>query len=67
MLLKHVYMGWKLQGTLKLDISFSLEHLFISVAIFTQVASAPLICPEISCGEYMSCSAIYSNPDAISR
>ena len=42
MLLKNVYMGWKFQRTLKLDISFSLEHFFISVAIFTQVASAPL-------------------------
>ena len=42
MLLKHVYMGWKFQKTLKLEISFSLEHFFISVAIFTQVASAPL-------------------------
>ena len=27
-----------------MDISFSLEHFFISVAIFTQVASAPLSC-----------------------
>ena len=43
MLLKHVYMGWKFQRTLKLDISFSLEYFFISVAIFTQVASASLI------------------------
>ena len=43
MLLKHVYMGWKVQRTLKLDISFILENFFISVAIFTQVASAPLI------------------------
>ena len=43
MLLKHVYMGWKFQRTLKLDISFSLEHFFIPVAIFTQVASAPLM------------------------
>ena len=42
MLLKHVYMGWKFQRTLKLDISFTLEHFFISVAIFTQVASASL-------------------------
>ena len=42
MLLKHVYMGWKFQRTLKLNISFSPEHFFISVAIFTQVASAPL-------------------------
>ena len=42
MLLKHVYMGWKFQRTLKLYISFCLEHFFISVAIFTQVASAPL-------------------------
>ena len=42
MLLKHVYMGWKFQRTLKLDISFSLEHFFISVAIFTQVRSGPL-------------------------
>ena len=30
------------QGTLKLEISFSLEHFFMSVAIFTQVALAPL-------------------------
>ena len=36
-------MGWKFQRTLKLDISFSLEYFFISVAIFTQVASASLI------------------------
>ena len=43
MLLKHVYMGWKFQRTLKLDISFSLEHFFISVAIFTKVVSAPLV------------------------
>ena len=35
-------MGWKFQRTLKLAISFSLEHFFISVAIFTQVASASL-------------------------
>ena len=42
MLLKRVYMGWKFQRTLKVDFSFSLEHFFISVAIFTQVASAPL-------------------------
>ena len=42
MLLKHVYMGGKFQRTLKLDISLSLEHFFISVPIFTQVASAPL-------------------------
>ena len=47
MLLKHVYMGWKFQRTLKLDISFSLEHFFISVAIFTQVAFAPLTKKEI--------------------
>ena len=39
MLLKHGFIGWKFQRTLKLDISFSLEHFFISVAIFTQVAS----------------------------
>ena len=44
MLLKHVYMGLKFQRTLKLDISLSLEHFFISVANFTQVASAPLKC-----------------------
>ena len=43
MLLKHIYMGWKLQRTLKLDISLSLEHFFISVAIFTQVALVSLI------------------------
>ena len=36
-------MGQKLQRTLKLDISFSLEHFSISLAIFTQIASAPLI------------------------
>ena len=42
MMLKHAYMGWKFQRILKLDISFSLENFFISVAIFTQVASAPL-------------------------
>ena len=42
MLLKYVYMGWKFQRTLKLDISFSLEHFFISVANFRQVASSPL-------------------------
>ena len=42
MLLKYVYMSWKFQRTLKLDISFSLEHFFISVANFRQVASAPL-------------------------
>ena len=35
-------MDCKFQRTLKLDISFSLEHFFISVAIFTQVASASL-------------------------
>ena len=41
--LKHVYMGWKFQTTLKLDIFFlSLEHFFISVAIFKQVATASL-------------------------
>ena len=43
MLLKHVYMGWKFQKTLKLEISFSLEHFFISVAIFTQVTSASFV------------------------
>ena len=43
MLLKHVYMDWKFQRILEFDISFSLEHFFISVAIFTQVASAPLM------------------------
>ena len=43
MLLKQVYMGWKFQRTLELDVSFSLEYFFISVAIFTQVASAPLM------------------------
>ena len=37
MLLKQVYMGH-----LKLVNSFSVEHFFISVAIFTQVASVPL-------------------------
>ena len=42
MLLKHVYMGCEFQRTLKLDISFSLEHFFISVAVFTHVASASL-------------------------
>ena len=55
MLLKHAYMGWKFQRTLKLVTcwkfqrtlklvtSFSLEHFFhLCVAIFTQVASAPL-------------------------
>ena len=42
MLLKHVYMNWEFQRKLKLDISFSLEYFFISVATFTQVASAPL-------------------------
>ena len=42
MLVTHVYMGWKFQRTLKLDISYSLEHFFIPVAIFTQVASAQL-------------------------
>ena len=40
--LKHVYMDWKFQRTFEFDISFSLEHFFISVAIFSQVASAPL-------------------------
>ena len=35
--------GLNIQRTLKLDIFLSLEHFFISVAIFTQVASAPLI------------------------
>ena len=43
MMLKHAYKGWKFQRTLELDISLSLERFFISVAIFTQVASAPLI------------------------
>ena len=42
MLLKHAYMGWKFQRTLKLSMSFSLEHFLISVAISTQVASVPL-------------------------
>ena len=42
MLLKHVYMGHKFQRTLKLSMSFSLKHFFISVAIITQVASALL-------------------------
>ena len=42
MLLRHVYMGWKFQRTLKLGICFSLEHFFIAVAISTQVASASL-------------------------
>ena len=35
-------MGWKFQTKLKLDISFSLEYFFISVAIFTEVDSVPL-------------------------
>ena len=35
-------MGQKFQRTLKLSMSFSLKHFFISVAIFTQVVSAPL-------------------------
>ena len=42
-MLKHVYMGQKFQRILKLDIPFSLKHFFFSVAIFTQVASAPLM------------------------
>ena len=37
MLLKHIYMGWKFQRTLKLDISFSLEHFFMSAAILPQL------------------------------
>ena len=37
MLLKHIYMGWKFQRTLKLDMSFSLEHFSISVAILPQL------------------------------
>ena len=44
-------MDWKFQTTLKLDICFSLEHYFISVAIFTQVASAPLKSLKIICEE----------------
>ena len=43
MLLKHVYMGYKFQRIFKLSISFSLKHFFISVAISTQAASAPLM------------------------
>ena len=45
MLLKHVYMGLKVQKTFKLSMSFSLKLFFflISVAIPTQVASTPLI------------------------
>ena len=43
MMLKHVYMGQKFQRIFKLDIPFSLKHFFFSVAIFTQVASAPLM------------------------
>ena len=42
MLPRHVYVGWKFQRTLKLGMSFSLEHFFIAVAISTKVASAPL-------------------------
>ena len=42
MLVKHVYMGQKFQRTLKLSMSFSLKHIFISAEILTQVASAPL-------------------------
>ena len=42
MLLKHVYMGSKFWRTLKLGMSFSLEHFFIALPISTQVASVPL-------------------------
>ena len=49
MLLKDVYMGWKFPRTLKLDICFSLEHFFMTVAVFTQVASAPLMVNFIFC------------------
>ena len=42
MLLKHVHIGWKLQRTLELTMSFSLKHFFILVTISTQVATAPL-------------------------
>ena len=35
-------MGRNFQRTLKLSMSFSLKHFFISVAISTQVVSAPL-------------------------
>ena len=42
MLVKLVYMGQKFQRTFKLSMSFSLKHVFTSVEIFTQFASAPL-------------------------
>ena len=41
-LLKHVYMGQKFTRTLKLSMSFTLEHFFISVAIPTHIAPAPV-------------------------
>ena len=37
-----INVGVRKAGTLKLSLSFSLKHFFISVAISTQVASAPL-------------------------
>ena len=43
MLLKHVYMGSKFWRTLKLGMSFSLEHFFIALPISTQVALVPLL------------------------
>ena len=48
MLLKHVYIGGKFQRTLKSGMSLSLEHFSISAAIFTQVASALLMCQQQS-------------------
>ena len=42
MLLKYVHMGKKFQGTLKLSMSFILNHFFITVTFSTQVASASL-------------------------
>ena len=41
MLLKHVYMDWKFQRTLKLDISFGLENFFhLSSNLHTSCYSA---------------------------
>ena len=34
MLPKRIYMGWKFQRTLEFGMYFSLEHFFISVALF---------------------------------
>ena len=54
-LLKHVYMCWKFQRTLKLGMSFSLGRFFIPVAISAQVAS---VCLNLALNVF---SSIYEN------